>query len=111
MSKRCPHCGETDITKFGTDRSRKDGLSLLCSSCHNAYFRDYRRNHPKPKQHKPKACPTCGETDPAMFGRDARMSDGLALYCRTCSSAHNKSWYDAHKSIVSKRRKARRNNQ
>ena len=124
--KRCPHCGETDITKFGIDRSRKDGLTLYCRACNtrkhredtakhrdkrNAYFRDYRRTHPKPKQPKPKACPMCGETRLEMFGKNRRAKDGLTVYCRTCSSARNKSWYDAHKDIVSTRRKARRNSQ
>jgi len=32
--KQCK-CGETDITKFGKDAKRHDGLRVICKKCHN----------------------------------------------------------------------------
>jgi 5-methylcytosine-specific restriction endonuclease McrA len=34
--KRCPKCGESDLSKFYKNKSRKDGLTLYCKVCHTA---------------------------------------------------------------------------
>jgi WhiB family redox-sensing transcriptional regulator len=42
-----------------------------------------------------KLCRDCGVTKPAdQFNRKAERVDGLYPYCRDCSSAHYRDWYD-----------------
>lgn len=55
-----------------------------------------------------KSCPTCGETDLAMFASDASRKNDISIYCLTCKRAQSNAWYAAHKSIVSTRRKTKR---
>jgi hypothetical protein len=44
--KRCPTCGETDISKFGSNRSRKDKLTTYCLSCKSKKgLETYYRHH------------------------------------------------------------------
>ena len=33
MTKPCPKCGEADTSKFGSNRSRKDGKAVYCHVC------------------------------------------------------------------------------
>lgn len=50
-----------------------------------------------------KRCPACGLTKPASeFGRNRRTSDGLASYCKPCTSERNRAQYLANQ----ERRKA-----
>lgn len=35
QSKRCPKCGEEDLSKFGKNESRHDGLQVYCRPCQN----------------------------------------------------------------------------
>lgn len=45
--KRCIRCREWKaLEDFGTDRSRADGHTVRCTSCHNAYLKDW---HAKPE--------------------------------------------------------------
>ncbi len=37
--KRCPTCGETDLSKFPKNKAREDGLGSHCSVCSNEYSR------------------------------------------------------------------------
>ena len=100
--KRCPKCkrwkGES---KFGKDRSHKDGLSYLCKDCLRAYKRErYKKEGKGLKQHyryeeyhrvvdgvKQKRCRRCkswkAESD---FYKARSNKDGLAVWCKECAN-------------------------
>jgi hypothetical protein len=43
--KKCLDCGETDLSKFGTNNAYKDGLMPRCRKCNNAHARQYYAAH------------------------------------------------------------------
>lgn len=44
-----------------------------------------------------KRCTKCGETKPvAEFSRDRSKRDGLYPWCKECSRAHRRAYYEAH---------------
>jgi 5-methylcytosine-specific restriction endonuclease McrA len=43
--KRCMDCGETDLSKFGTNNAYKDGLMPRCRECNNTHARQYYAAH------------------------------------------------------------------
>lgn len=43
-------CGQTDLTQFGKDINRHDGLKPLCKRCHNA--NNMARRHADPEKHR-----------------------------------------------------------
>jgi len=46
-TKHCHKCNQTlDISHFGKDKNRKDGITFYCRSCINAYCRSYSRKNP-----------------------------------------------------------------
>lgn len=47
MIKKCPVCGESNISKFGKNKSRKDGLQCYCKSCKNIHSKSWRENNPE----------------------------------------------------------------
>lgn len=50
-----------------------------------------------------KVCPRCGETKLVdQFGRNARRSDGLAYYCKTCFQAISRASYRKRQSRAGK---------
>lgn len=53
--KKCPRCGEVKpVSEFGTNRTRKDGLSGYCKSCTHELYRGYKQTYFErhPEAHK-----------------------------------------------------------
>ncbi len=44
--KQCK-CGETDLSKFGKDTKRHNGLRIYCKKCHNEMNRKLREENPE----------------------------------------------------------------
>ena len=90
ITKKCSECGETkSVEEFTKNRRCNDGLALLCASCLRQHSREYmgqRNNKPSPLQ-VTKCCGECRLMLPVSeFYRVKRMADGLAYYCKKCSS-------------------------
>lgn len=69
-------CGETDLSQFGKDKNRHDGLKPHCRKCHNEMNRRLRRA--KPENHRAKNLAY------------ARSDKGRALY--RANSLRRKYW-------------------
>ncbi len=100
--KRCSRCKKwKDESKFGKNRSRKNGLSLRCKDCVRADMREgYKKEGKGLKQYyryeeshrvvdgvKQKRCRGCkswkAESD---FYKQRRHKDGLAVWCKACAN-------------------------
>jgi hypothetical protein len=102
--KLCIKCGiKKDITEFGKDSNRKDGLFVYCKSCRRESGKRYReelkiRNSIKKidtslERNQTKRCPRCGLIkDVREFGKSSFRTDGLQAYCKPC-----KTWQIDHK--------------
>ncbi len=106
--KRCTKCKKwKDETKFGKDRSRKDGLDYDCKDCVRAYMRGrYKKEGKGLKKYyryeechrvvdgvKQKRCRSCKSwKTESEFYKNRSYKDGLQFRCKACSDkATNKS--------------------
>ena len=108
--KRCIKCEKwKDESKFGKDRSSKDGLAYDCKDCVRAYKRErdkkegrglkkyyrYEERHRVVDGVKQKRCSRCKKwKDESEFHKSRREKNGLAVWCKECS---NKATNKAHK--------------
>jgi hypothetical protein len=105
--KKCSKCGkDKPILEFAKDSSSSDALRSACKVCCNEQTRISRKNKPKIIKELPdvenyphkcingvkvKQCCKCSkEKNVEDYHKDKTKKDGLASYCKTCSSEYKK---------------------
>jgi hypothetical protein len=99
MTKRCCTCKqEKDLSEFGKNLSRKDGLEVRCTLCCREHAK---LNRLKSKaKNKPiidkKVCPSCREEkDASCFGTNLGSKDGLRSVCKNCRNINARKKYQS----------------
>ena len=114
--KRCTKCRSwKEESEFNKDRARKDGLTIYCKRCVEAYGRKRRSKngravreylsfedrHRVRRTIREKLCSRCKQWKyESEFCRERRLKDGLSLWCKGCSyKPINKSHKPKKKSV------------
>lgn len=115
VSKPCIICKEVKVLDlFPRCKTGKDGHTNICKVCDNEIHKrnkakrrpairessvEYRKRikeefkSGKRKSPERKVCPGCMiEKESSLFGRNLNNLDGLAHYCRECTTAYNKEY-------------------
>ena len=104
--RRCATCKRLlQLSEYGSNRSRADGLNVRCRGCAREQTRKWNQENPEkarearsrskakakasttphPVSVDTKRCPRCDTVKPAEdFHRDAQRSDGLQRICKAC---------------------------
>lgn len=107
--KYCTRC-RTDkaTTDFARCAAKKDGLSVWCRMCHQAYNREralrLAESPPEPPAHK--VCGRCLRLLPSSeFSPNSWNSTGLQSYCRACVNAYARQYSQTRNQNRKKKRK------
>jgi hypothetical protein len=105
MMKRCPSCERLlDVTAFGRNRTREDGLSFYCLECNrarnNQWYRDSRRRMGKEVRDLswvPDGFRWCRACEQAVahedYTRNSGTASGFGSRCRACDREANSDGY------------------
>lgn len=108
MEKVCKACGETKaLSEFYHVRGRP---IARCKPCHRTAVVASQMSPPRIKTPPgTKRCTLCKGIKPeAEFFNDKRFHDGMSRQCKTCVTARNKRWHDAHPGYSAKKHKEAR---
>ena len=106
--KKCNRCKEDkELTNFGVDKSKKDGMSIYCSNCRNLMTREFMKAHPHKKRVKnlrdryklspsdyaalvknqKGMCLGCGKSEKLCIDHDHITGKVRGLLCFSCNMA------------------------
>lgn len=93
--RKCTHCGEKDVTKFGKTSCSRDGLCNLCKRCaaikRRKYLERKRNGYTEDKVNiteKVRTCTKCGESNPENFYKRGNKPS----LCKQCNRDHKNAW-------------------